>query len=34
VENSRWLVDDIEMHAISSEQVEIVITKWDSLYKG
>lgn len=34
VENSRWLVDDIEMHAISSDKVEIVITKWDSLYKG
>lgn len=34
MENSRWLVDDIEMHAISSDKVEIVITKWDSLYKG
>lgn len=33
-ENSRWLVDDIEMNAISSDKVEIVITKWDSLYKG
>lgn len=34
VENSRWLVDDIEMKAISSDKVEIVLTKWDSLYKG
>jgi hypothetical protein len=34
MESSRWLVDDIQMKAISGDRVEIVITKWDSLYKG
>ncbi len=34
MESSRWLVDDIKMKAISADRVEIVITKWDSLYKG
>ncbi len=34
MESSRWLVDDIKMKAISANRVEIVITKWDSLYKG
>jgi hypothetical protein len=34
MESSRWLVDDIQMKAISADRVEIIITKWDSLYKG
>lgn len=33
-ENSRWLVDDIQVKAISADRLEIVITKWDSLFKG
>ena len=34
MENSRWLVDDIQVKAVSLGRLEIVITKWDSLYKG
>ena len=32
--NSRWLVDDVQMEQSSSEYIEIIITKWDSLHKG
>jgi hypothetical protein len=32
--NSRWLVDDVRMEQSSSEGIEIIITKWDSLHTG
>ncbi len=34
MESSRWLVDDIQVKAVSLGRLEIAITKWDSLYKG
>lgn len=34
MESSRWLVDDIKIKALSANCIEIVITKWDSLFKG
>ena len=33
--NSRWLVDDVQMKPLPMDDcIEIMITKWDSLYKG